>query len=103
MEDGVPTGDGVVKASLNIKQGDSEIYIQNYLAVGTNNVRITCTDQYGDSRSLAYTVIIIELSISSTFDATIPYSGDITFKCIPVGIISKTIHYVLDGKEIANI
>lgn len=103
MEDGVPTGDGVVKASLNIKQGDSEIYIQNYLAVGTNNVRITCTDQYGGSRSLAYTVTIIELSISSTFDATIPYSGDITFKCIPVGIISKTIHYVLDGKEIANI
>ncbi len=110
VEDGIPTGDGVctiavggeTKASLNIKQGENRLDVSTYLNVGTNNVKITCTDQYGGYRSLAYVLTVIELSITSTFDATVPYTSDITFKSIPVGIIAKTIHYVVDGQEVAS-
>lgn len=110
VEDGIPTGDGIctvavggeTKASFNIKQGESRVDVSPYLNVGTNNVKITCTDQYGGYRSLAYVLTVIELSITSTFDATVPYTSDITFKSTPVGIITKTIHYVIDGEEVAS-
>ncbi len=110
IEDGIPTGDGIctvavggeTKVSLNIKQGENKLDVSTYLNVGTNNVKITCTDQYGGYRSLAYVLTVIELSITSTFDATVPYTSDITFKSIPVGIIAKTIHYVVDGQEVAS-
>lgn len=110
VEDGIPTGDGTcsiavgdqVKVSYNIKQGDNEIDVSPYLEVGTNTVKLTCTDMYGGYRSLVYTVTVVELSISSTFDATVAYGGDITFRYTPVGIISKTIHFIVDGEEIAT-
>lgn len=110
VEDGVPTGDGIctvavggeTKVSFNIKQGENEIDVSSYLNIGTNNVKVTCTDQYGGYRSLAYVLTVIELSITSTFDATVPYTSDITFKSTPVGIIAKTLHYVVDGEEVAS-
>lgn len=110
VEDGIPTGDGTcsiavdnqVKVTYNIKQGENEIDVSPYLNVGTNTVKLTCTDMYGGYRSLVYTVTVVELSISSTFDATVAYTGDIPFKYIPVGVISKTTHFVIDGEEIAT-
>ena len=109
-EDDVPTGDGtcniqvdgVQKASFGIKQGSNIVDVKDYVKPGSNNVRVTCMDQYGNSRSLVYTVTIIELRITSIFDCTAPFETDITFKYTPYGLIEKDIHFVVDGKEVAK-
>lgn len=109
-EDDIPTGDGictitvndVVKNSFNITQGDSEINVADYLSLGANNVKVTCTDLYGNYRVLVYSISVIQLSISSIFDSSITYSSDITFKYTPYGAIEKDIHFIVDGTEIAK-
>ena len=106
-EDGVATGsgtakiivNGATKASLTIPQGSNEINVKDYISAGENIVKVTCSDIYGSSKSLNYTVNVITLSITSTFDDSQVYSGDITFKYTPVGILSKTIHFEVDGEE----
>lgn len=108
VEDDIPTGDGTcsvavdgkVVVTYNIKQGENELDVSPYLQAGTNIVKLTCMDQYGGNRSLTYTVTVIELSMSSTFDASLTYSGKIPFRYTPVGIVSKTIHFLIDGVEV---
>ena len=55
------------------------------------------------SRSLTYTITVIELNITSTFDDNILYKSDILFKYIPYGLVEKTIHFIVDGEEIASV
>lgn len=108
IEDEVPTGNGtlkitvggVTKLTTSIAQGLNTVNVKDYLAVGTNNVRVTCTDVYGLSRSIVYTITVVELKITSTFDDTVTYDGDITFKYTPYGLIEKTVHIKLDGTEL---
>ena len=110
-EDDIPTGDGtctitvngIVKSTYNITQGEHSIDVGSYLSVGTNTVRVKCADIYGNSRSLNYSITVIELNITSTFDDSVIYDKDITFKYIPYGLISKTIYFYIDGKEIASL
>lgn len=107
LEDGASTGNisckinvgGLDKTTLSIPQGDNTIEISKYLKSGTNDVIITCSDVYGNSKSLYYTISVIELSISSTFDDTINYTGDVQFKYTVYGAIEKTVYIVLDGDE----
>ena len=107
-EDDVPTGDGMckitvngsVKANVNIKQGLTTLDVSEYLSVGNNTVRVTCMDMYGNARSLTYSISIIELRITSTFDDSVTYDGEIVFKFTPYGLVKKTIHFIMDGEEI---
>lgn len=106
-EDDIPTGDGVcqitvngaVKTTFNVKQGLVTVDVAEYLASGSNTVRVKCTDIYGNYKTLAYTVSVVDMYITSTFDSTVAYSGDITFKYTPFGAIDKTIHILVDGTE----
>ena len=110
-EDEIPTGDGTctiavagaTKKTFGIKQGSHNIDVSEYLVAGTNNLRLTCSDIYGNSRSLVYTITIIELRISSIFDSSITYDGDITFKYTPYGLVEKVIHFVIDNEEVAQV
>ncbi len=110
VEDEIPTGNGTLKIAVNgatklttnIEQGQQEVDVKDYLSAGSNTVRVTCTDVYGMSRSIVYTITVVEISISSTFDDTVTYNGDITFKYTPFGLIEKTIHIKLDGTEIQS-
>ena len=112
IEDGIPTGNGScsisvndsIKTTYNIEQGYHEKNIKDYLNAGTNIVKVTCTDIYGSYRILAYTITVINLSISASdsFDSNEKYKGDITFKYIPYGNIEKIIHFIVDDKEIAT-
>lgn len=109
-EDGVETGpgtckiivSGATKATLTIQQGSNTINVKDFVASGDNSVRVVCTDIYGTSKSLTYSVTVVALSITSTFDDSQVYSGDITYKFTPVGILSKTIHFSIDGTEIES-
>ena len=108
-ENGIETGEGLctisvgsdVKYTASIKQGSHSLEISNYLSEGDNIVTITVVDTFGNSRSLVYSVNLINLRITSVFDDSQVFKeSDITFKYTPYGLIEKTIHFILDGKEI---
>lgn len=111
LEDELPTGNGVmkvtvngiVKAMLDIPQGAVTADLGPYLSVGSNAVRIQVSDAYENSRTINFNINAIEASMSSTFDSGTSFDGIITFTYVPVGAISKTVHILLDGKEIATV
>ena len=111
LEDEMPTGNGVmkvtvngiVKAMLDIPQGAVTADLGPYLSVGSNAVRIQVSDAYENSRTINFNINAIEASMSSTFDSGTAFDGIITFTYVPVGAISKTVHILLDGKEITAV
>lgn len=110
IDDGVDTGDcnctisvgGNNKSSFSIKQGPNEVDVSKWLSGGINSVQVTCTDIYGNSKSLTYSITVIELELRSTFDDSIIYEGDILYKYTPYGLIDKVVHFVLDDKEVVT-
>lgn len=90
---------GVLKGTATIVTGDNTLNISEYIGEGTNEVKLTCMDIYSNSKSLSYTVNAINLKITSTFDDSQIYSGDISVRYIPYGAIEKTIHFVVDGVD----
>lgn len=87
---------GNLKGTFSIITGENTINIGSYIGDGSNEVRLTCMDIYSNSKSLAYTVNAIELKITSNFDDSQIYSGDINVRYTPYGAIEKTIHFVID-------
>lgn len=90
---------GVLKGTATIVTGDNVLDISGYIGEGTNEVKLTCMDIYSNSKSLSYTANAINLKITSTFDDTQIYSGDINVRYIPYGAVEKTIHFVVDGAD----
>jgi len=109
-EDGLTTGNGIatitvngiVKALVDVAQGKFTINIAPYLTVGSNSVRLTVSDVYQNSRSIIYSVEVVSATISSTFDATIAYTGEITFPYVASGNIEKSVYFYLDGNKIGT-
>lgn len=110
LEDGVSTGQGavtvkvggVLRYSASIAQGDVELDVSSYLSVGSNTIRISVSDIYGNSRTIAFTINMISLTLNSSFDSSTAYTGAITFPYTPVGAVEKTVHFILDGVEISH-
>lgn len=104
MENDIPTGDGTlsvivsgsVRAMINVQQGDVSVDLSQYAVVGSNVIKVNIADTYGNSRTINYSLTVVELSISSSFDASIPYSGPISFPFTPVGNVNKTVYFILD-------
>lgn len=109
-EDGTSTGPGavtvkvggVLRHSATIEQGPVEIDVSKYLSTGSNSVRLSVSDIYGNSRTIAYTINVISLTLTSSFDASVAYTGAITFPYIPTGAVEKTVRFILDGTEIGH-
>lgn len=110
LEDELPTGNGTLKVTINglvkttqdISQGAVTVDISKFLSTGANMVKVNITDAYGNGRTINYSVSVVEVSISSTFDAGIPYSGPITYTYTPVGNVTKTMHFVVDDTELGT-
>lgn len=90
---------GNLKGTVKIVSGENEIDVGSYVGEGTNEIKITCNDIYSNSKSLSYVVNAINLRITSTFDDSQIYSGDINVRYIPYGAIEKTIHFIIDGVD----
>lgn len=111
LEDDIPTGNGVMKVMVNgvlkglfdVTQGVVTKDIANYLSVGVNAVRITISDAYNNSRTINFNINAVDISISSTFDVSAPFTGIIPFPYTPIGNVQKTIHILLDGEEIETV
>jgi hypothetical protein len=112
FENGVETGDGHASIAINgniistisgkVLHGVAKrINVTEYLKVGENTVKVTCTDQYGVARSLIYNISIIELRVSSNFKSDYIFSAEnpIIFNYTVFGKIEKTVYILLDGVE----
>ena len=110
LEDDLPTGNGTLKVTINglvkttqdVAQGAVTVDISKFLSTGANMVKVNVTDAYGNGRTINYSVSVVEVSVSSTFDAGIPYSGPITYTYTPVGNVTKTMHFFVDGAELGT-
>lgn len=90
------------KASSTAVQGENSFDITPYLAAGSNKIKLTITDSVGNVASKQWTVSVIEFRLESSFDDSLFYNGEVAFRYIPYGAVSKTVHFVLDGQEIAT-
>ena len=108
LEDGLVTGSGVLqvivsgtmKHTAQVEQGDLTIDIGAWLPVGSASVKVKITDVYGNARSLNFNLTTVQLSLESSFDATVAYSGAITYPYTPTGTAAKIVHFKLDGTEL---
>jgi hypothetical protein len=107
IEDGVATGNGtikitvnnIIKASYDIPQGDVTVNVTDYLDAGSNVIKITISDAYGNARTINFSITVASISLTSTFDPSLAYDGDITFPYTPTGNVNKTMHFKMDGTE----
>ena len=112
LESELPTGDGVLnifvgsattpKHTRNITQGAHTIDIADYLSAGSNSVKVEVSDVYGNKKSIRFSIKVHSVSISSHFDGSRAYTGAIPFTYTPVGDVEKTVHFLVDGKEIGT-
>lgn len=109
--DGDETGSGVavytvndvVKYTQNITQGDRSFDIGEYLVAGkTNTVKVTVTDTEGNSKSITYSISVTYNYIESSFEKITKQTGSFSVAYTPVGSGTKTIHFIVDGEEIAT-
>ena len=89
---------GTTVASVSVPQGENTLDVSSYLTAGTNTIKIKVENSEGTSRTLSYTVIVVELSIASNFDDSLIYSDAITFKYTPYGSVDKTVNFFVDGE-----
>lgn len=107
---GEETGEGIATYTLNSKQVASETIAQGevsfnigkYLVLGDNVLVVQVTDSYGATRKLTFKINAVSISVTSTFDDSKSYTGAISFPYIPLGAVEKTIHFLVDGKEIGT-
>ncbi len=107
IEDELSTGNGsltikvggVVKAILDVAQGLVQVDVGEYLSAGSNTVVLQIMDSYGNSRVKNYTITVVEISVISSFDDTTVQSGILAFPYTPIGAVTKTMHFVVDGVE----
>ena len=110
-ENDQPTGNGSMKiyvagalrSTRNIAQGDVSVDVSQYLSAGNNAVTVQILDVYGNRKVFAFTITVISLSLSSSFDASTPYAGAITFPYTPVGAVQKTVYFILDGQTLGTV
>lgn len=107
MDDGPGVGQvlvaGVVRQAFSAAQGDFEIDVTSYLASGTNNISVKVTNSENVTKTMTYTVTLAAVSLISSFDASVTYSGAISFPYTPTGLAEKTVHFELDGREIGTV
>lgn len=110
IEEDMPTGNGIltvtvgstVRATLEVPQGDVSVDISSYLSVGSNLVTLRITDIYGQRRAFNLSVMVVAISVTSTFDTSEVFEGPILFPYTPTGKVQKTVHFLLDSKEIGT-
>ena len=73
-----------------------------YCDPGANKIRIRIADQYDQAKSWIITLNIIDLTITSSFDTSFPFTDTISFPYTPNGVVSKVVYFVLDGNVIGT-
>ena len=91
---------GVVRRTFTVTQGTNSVDVSSLLSPGVNNIIVKVENSDMSIKSRKFTVNLITLSVSTTFEPIATYSGDVSFNYTLVGAGEKTVHYKLDGVEI---
>lgn len=112
LENDISTGNGtltvkvanVTKYTANVSQGSLTVDISKYLTSGSNKVKVSVSDVYDNSRTITFTITVVELTITSSFDSSVAYSTDeaIAFVYTPTGAVSKDVIFTIDGIQAAT-
>lgn len=95
--------DDKVVSTLTVGQGKNSVDLTEYLKTGTNSIRLSITDSVGTLSTKTWTITIVDFKLESSFDDTLFYSDEVSFRYIPYGNINKIIHFVLDGVELDTV
>ena len=95
--------DDKVVSTLTVGQGKNSVDLTEYLKTGTNSIRLSITDSVGTLSTKTWTITIVDFKLESSFDDTLFYSDEVSFRYIPYGNINKTVHFVLDGVELDTV
>lgn len=84
--------------------GANAFNITDYINGTKQRFVLTVTTEDGTLRTRDWYAYEVDLSIDAPlFDDTKPYRGDVPFRYIPYGNISKDIYFILDGEELDKI
>lgn len=90
----------VKKANIAVPQQLNTLDITKHLSLGANNVELIVENSENRTKRLTYQIEIISLSLSTNFKDMDIYTADTDFAFVITGAGTKTIHYIMDGKEI---
>lgn len=93
------TTDYVRARADTIQQGSNTVTVTPYLQSGTNYVKLQVTaGESGTVKVLVFTINVVDIALTSSFDATKAYSSSISFLYRVTGRnISKTMKFYIDG------
>ncbi len=90
---------GINIKTISVPQGNNAVNVRDYLSVGANNIKIKVSNSDGSSRTLAYTVNVVSLKITTTLDDFGIYEDGVGFNYTVTGDGTKTVHLLIDGEE----
>jgi hypothetical protein len=88
-----------LKKTYTVYPGENTLDIGEILIEGINSIKLTVSDIYSNQKSLAFSANVITLKITSTFDDSQIYDGDVTIRYHPYGAISKDVHLSIDKSD----
>ena len=93
-----------IVATEDVATGECEFNLTDYVTVGDNKVVLTITHATGAVATKAWTVKVVDVRLETTFDDTKTNAANepVVFTFTPYGGVNKTIHFLLDGKEIGT-
>ena len=90
--------DGTLRRTQAINTGTNEFDVSEYIIAGERVVKVEVSDRYGNSNSITFLIIGIELKLESKFSDSRAYSGVIDFRYTPYGTIAKNVKLYIDDK-----
>ena len=93
-----------VVATQDVVTGPCEFDLTDYMVAGDNKVVLTITHATGAVATKAWTVKIVDVRMETDFDDAKLFPADqpVSFVFTPYGGVDKTVHFLLNGKEIAT-
>jgi len=93
-----------VVATEEVSTGICEFDLTKYVSIGDNKIVLTITHATGAIATKAWTIKVVDVRLESSFDDTRKYVAgeNVSFTFTPYGGVDKTVHFLLDGKEIAT-
>ena len=97
-------GNKVIKTET-VYTGVNKTDLTEYLSVASDQkLTLIISDDIGTRQQKTWYVSVVDVKLESNFDDTRKYTANspVVFTYTPYGAVDKTVHYLLDGKEIGT-